>query len=155
MSYVIPDEKAVNELLSIILGDGLSVTANDSPEFESRYIATFINDENKLVAVCASDLPFAGFSGAALAMIPVGTVEDCIKANELTESLSANFYEIMNICSRLMLSDTSDHLKLDKTLAPGDLPEGIEELKTNSEVVGFEVDIPRYGAGKMDFLIAA
>lgn len=155
MSYIIPDSDAVDKLLSIILGDGLTISENDSPEFESRYIATFINPEGQLVAVCASDMPFAGYSGAALAMIPAGAVEDCIKSDELTDSLSDNYYEVMNICSRLMLSDTSDHLKLDKTHTPAEPPEGVDALKENGTVVGFTIDIPKYGTGKLDFLIAA
>ena len=155
MSYVIPDPDAINNLLSIILGDGLDISENDSPEFDSRYIATFVNPENKLVAVCSSDLPFAGYSGAALAMIPAGAVEDCIRDKELTDALSDNYYEVMNICSRLMLSDTSDHLKLDKTYTPDNPPEGVDELKEGGTVIGFQVDIPKYGTGKLDFLIAA
>lgn len=155
MSYEVPTSDSVTKLLSLILGDNLKTTEHDPSASEDKFIATFIDREDKLVAVCASDLPFASYSGAALAMIPPDVAKECIKDGALSDSLSDNFYEIMNICSKLMLSESSDHLRLDKAYAPTETPDGVTELQAGSTKCGFEIDIPRYGSGSIDFYIAA
>ena len=60
----------------------------------------------------------------------------------------------MNICSKLLMSDSSAHLRLDKTLDPGAANDAVASLEGASEKVAFSVDIPRYGSGTLTFLIS-
>jgi len=155
MRYQVPDVAAVDELLEMLVGEVSTAEHDVSAVADQKYVATFINPEDELVAICASDVPFASFSGAALAMIPPDVAKECVSDGKLSASLSENFHEIMNLCSKLMLSETSEHLRLDKTYAPDELPEGVIALESANTQCGFEIDIPRYGKGTLDFYIAA
>lgn len=155
MRFEKPTIESVSELLTMVLGEDLNTTDTDVSSLDEKYVATFIDDNDELVAICASDMPFASFSGASLAMIPADVAKESIKEGKLTQNLSECFYEIMNLCSKLMLSESSDHLRLDKAYAPDELPEGVTSIHADGESCAFEVDIPRYGKGKLDFYIAA
>ena len=152
--FEVPNSSAVTDLLGIIFGEDISVSDSESKELDSKHIATFIDREDNLVAVCACDKPFVGFSGGALSMMPAGAIEDMIAEDDLSGTLLDNFYEVMNISSKLMLSDTSDHLRLDKTMLASEADPSVSELASSSTHVGFELDIPNYGKGSMDFFIA-
>lgn len=151
--FVKPYTERVRALLAMIFGDELEANECDVPDFSNKYVATFVDDEDKLVALCICDQQFTTYSGAALAMIPSNIADEMIAENDLSKTLSDNFYEVMNICSKLLMSDESEHLRLDKTLvgAPGD--EAIAALGEDAIKCGFEVDIPRYGKGIMSFLM--
>lgn len=152
--FVVPDSDSVSKLLGIVFGDEISVAENESSGIESKNVATFIDREDNLVAVCACDQPFVGFSGGALSMMPVGAIEDMIQSGDMSESLLDNFYEVMNICSKLMMDDSSDHLRLDKTVSSDEISDEISALASQGTHAGFSLDIPRYGKGAMDFYIA-
>lgn len=153
--YVAPDPAAISKLLGIIFGEDIVVSENSSADLSNKHIATFIDREDELVALCACDKPCVGYSGGALSMIPVGAVEDMLADGEISEALQGNFYEVMNICSKLMMSDSSDHLRLDKTMTDDAISDDIVALSESASThVGFTLDIPQYGKGTIDFFIA-
>ncbi|MEL7312322.1 MAG: hypothetical protein AAFN07_12470 [Pseudomonadota bacterium] len=153
-TFVLPEQGAVADLLGIVLGDGLGVNAGDAESFDGQYVATYIDDNDKLVAIGGGDPAFVAYAGAALSMIPAGTAQDMIDNNDITEAISDNFYEVMNICSRLLMTEKDDqHLRLDKTLSPGEAAEYVSQLSANGTPVGFELNVPNYGAGRLSFLV--
>ncbi len=111
------------------------------------------DDDDKLVALCVCDKEFVAYSGAALSMIPADVANEMISGNSVTEAMIGNFYEVMNICSKLLMSDSSAHLRLDKTLVPEDSAETVSALKESAQVIGFNVEIPKYGVGGLTFLV--
>ena len=153
-NFIVPTEKSVASLLAMIFGDGLGVDGGDAVDLDSQHVATFIDDDDKLVAACACDKAFVAYSGAALSMIPADVANEMINGNTISEALIGNFYEVMNICSKLLMSDTSSHLRLDKTLEPGAGSDALASLNGASETVAFCVDIPSYGSGTLTFLIS-
>lgn len=100
-------------------------------------------------------MPFVAFSGAALSMIPVGSAKDMINDKSISDTVQSNFYEVMNICSKLMMSDSSSHLRLTEVVAPGEARDLIAELRSAGQCLGFDIDIPSYGRGKIGFLISS
>ncbi len=152
-NYVIPTPQTISSLLSMIFGEDLDVSDCEPPELSSLYIATFVNDDNQLVALCACDKSFVAYSGAALSMIPADVANEMIAGNAVTEAMVGNFYEVMNISSKLMMSDSSAHLRLDKTLDPEQSTEAIEALQESARIKGFGVKIPRYGEGILTFVV--
>lgn len=150
-NFVTPQEAAVSEMLGMLFGD-ISVSAGGEVAAEG-FGATMIDDDDQLVAMIVCDYPFVGFSGAALSMMPVGGAEDMIAEKDFSKTIMDNFYEVMNICSRLLMSDSSDHLRLDQTVDPGVLADTVASLSA-TKTVSYKVDIPRYGSGTMSFLIA-
>ncbi len=151
--YEIPTPPATTDLLSVIFGDGLSTASMDAPGTDGRYVATFINREDELVALCVCDKPFVAYSGAALSMIPVDVANEMISSNDVTEAIVGNYYEIMNICSKLLMAESGAHLRLDKVLAPEDAADTVGKLDGSATVVSFKVDIPRYGNGEISFIV--
>lgn len=151
--YIVPTSESVKTMLELLFGDGLSVSEAAS-EPDDAHVATYISDDDELVAVCACDDEFVGYSGAALTMVPVGVAEEMVASKDFSEMVLGNFYEVMNICSRLLMSEHSPHLRLDKTLAPAESQPAISGLPGESRKVTFEVAIPRYGKGNVAFVVA-
>lgn len=152
-TYQIPTPQTVSSLLAMIFGDDLSASACDSPALDGQYVATFVSDDDHLVALCVCDKEFVAYSGAALSMIPADVAKEMISGNAVTDAMVDNFHEVMNICSKLLMSESSAHLRLDKTLTPDQSAEAISVLQESSRVAAFGVDIPRYGKGTLTFVV--
>ena len=150
--YVVPRAAAVSNLLGMIFGEGVRVDTT-AADLAGKTVATFVNDSDDLVALCACDKRFVGYSGAALSMIPPDAVEEILSGSELTPVLRDNFHEVMNICSKLLMSDTSAHLRLHRTMPADQAGDAISSLQATATGTGFAVDFPRYGRGSMHFLV--
>lgn len=152
-NYVIPNPQSISGLLAMIFGDGVETKDREAPELDKQHVATFIDDDDQLVALCVCDKEFVAYSGAALSMIPADVANEMISGNAVTEAMVGNFYEVMNICSKLLMSDGSAHLRLDKTLGPEESTETVSALKESAQIIAFNVEIPKYGSGSLTFLV--
>ena len=152
--YVVPDARSLQKMLAVVFGDGLEVTATDACALAGRYGATYVNDDNRIVALCACNAKFVAFAGAALTMLPKDVVDEMLESNSLSEIVISNFHEIMNICSRLMIPEKGAHLRLDKTLDPAAAAGPIAELQPGADAASFSVSIPGYGDGEVSFLVS-
>ena len=62
----------------------------------------------------------------------------------------ANLGEIMNIATRLLLTDTSPRLKLDKVYAAKAVPADAAAIVANARGrIDFQVSFPKYGSGTL------
>tara|TARA_R110001592_G_scaffold97408_3_gene279031 strand:+ start:12595 stop:13008 length:414 start_codon:yes stop_codon:yes gene_type:complete len=136
----------------MLYGNDVDTSEIPDKSIAGAFVASFVNDEGELVAVCASDPAFVAFSGAALSMMPVGGAEDMLDTGDFTQKAVDNFYEVINVCSRLLMSDSSTHLKLDKVYRPAEAAAIVEGF-TARVTVGFKLKIPRYGVGKLLFSV--
>ncbi len=152
-TYEIPTPQSVSDLLCILFGDGLSASQCDSPELNGQHVVSFVSDEDKLVALGICDTEFVAYSGAALSMIPVDVANEMISGNSITDAIAGNFYEVMNICSKLLMSESGAHLRLDQTLSAEQSADAIASLQDASQVTGFGVEIPQYGKGTLSFVV--
>ena len=152
-NYVVPTPESIASLLSMIFGEALDVSKCDTPVLDDRHAATFIDDEDHLVGLCICDKQFVAYSGAALSMIPADVAKDMINGNDVPEAMVGNFGEVMNICSKLMMSESSKHLRLGKTLSPGASADALASLQESAEISAFGVDIPKYGKGTLTFVV--
>lgn len=153
MAYVTPTPESVAELLEMVFGAAPEISDSSNGDFAGMHVATFVSDSDDLVALCACDRPFVCYSGAALSMIPPGVAKEAAGGAEFPAAMADNFYEIMNICSKLLMSDSSDHLRLDKVLEPDAAGAALSEIKERAQQTGFTVDVPRYGTGNIHFLV--
>jgi len=110
-------------------------------------------DDDQLVALCACDKEFVAYSGAALSMIAADVANDMISGNAVTEAMVDNFFEVMNICSKLLMSDSSAHLRLDRTLNSHHSAEAIAALQESANIAGFGIGMPNYGKGTLTFVV--
>ncbi len=153
--YVMPNEKAVRQLLVPLYGDELRVEKADVNGTSGDHVATYIDDGDELVAVCSCDAGFVGFAGAALTMMPADVAQEMVSATDFSDIVLGNFHEVMNICSRLLMNNESPHLRLDETLAPAAAEAALSRLGEAGGVAGFNVEIPGYGRGRFVFRVTA
>ena len=155
MQQVLPDKNDIYEMLNLLLGDNMSVEYVDAiSSFDDTYVALYVDAEDTPRAVCICDLEFAGYSGGAMTMMPVGGVQDAIGEKDLSGTLEQNLYEVMNICTRLVINDETPHLRLTEVKKSSEVTEIIETLLGTGNRGDYEVSIPRYGKGHMTFLVA-
>ena len=154
MQQVLPDKNDIYEMLNILLGDNMSVEYKDAVDLKQKYAALYVDAEDTPRALCICDVAFAAYSGGAMTMMPVDTVQQAIKENDLSEMLSQNLYEVMNICTRLVIDDNTPHLRLTEVKKTEEITEIIENLLATGNRGDYEVSIPRYGKGLMTFLVS-
>ena len=151
MKHLLPTNDDVKEMLSMIFGEGLTVTAHDG-DAEASYVAIYVDEDNNPGAAILCDAGFAASAGAALSMLPPGAAEDAAKAKELTDTMRENLYEVMNICTRLLIGESTPHLRLTE-LSDRAATNADTSIKDASKV-SHEVNIPQYGAGTLSFVVS-
>jgi hypothetical protein len=151
----LPDASKVHEILGMLF-DGMNVKAGAKADLgpaTGAWLGLFVDDANKPVALCATDLALSAAYSAALSMLPPGAAQDAVKSKDLSEVMRGNLQEIMNICSRLLMNDTSPHLRLEKVYPAKSLPAPASELlKSAAGRTDFEVKLPKYGGGILSLL---
>jgi len=154
--YPVPEEKKIHDILVMLYGNDVTLDSCDSTPIESdkNMLAVFIDDEGVPSTACACNYNFVAFAGSALTRIPVGGAEDAAESGDFSEMMLSNLYEVMNICSRMFMTDTSPHVKLDKVYKTFDeAPDDVKNLfKDVEERIDFDVSIPGYGNGALTFM---
>ncbi len=150
---VTPSVDGLVSLLEMVFGEPPEVSELEDAETAGWYGASFITDDDVLISGCVCDPKFVAYSGAALSMIPGDVVDEMLAENDLSKSIVDNFYEIMNICSTLLMSDNSEHLRLDKTFEPSDVAAALEPIMSEGDTCFFAVDVPKYGKGTIGFVL--
>ncbi len=149
-AYPLPDAAKVKNILGILF-DGLDVKPGgtfDRTPAGGAWFGVFISDVGAPVAMCGADVNLAASFGAAFSMLPAAAVKDAAKSRELTGVMIDNLREIMNICTRLVMSDTSPHLKLEQIYPVKALPAPAATLLgASSGRCEFQIQMPKYGGG--------
>ena len=152
-----PNDAQLQEMLGMLFGNDLKINPGDpvATDADSKSIvAVFVSADGSPATACFCDLPFAAYCGAALSMIPKGGAEDAANSGELTEMMRGNLNEIMNICSRLFISNDTPHVKLETLYdRAGELPDNARAMvDATTGRSDFKVLIPGYGEGHISFL---
>jgi hypothetical protein len=154
-SYPLPDSAKVKVMLGLLF-DGLEVKPGKKFDIvppSGSWVGLYVCDDGKAVAACAVDGALAANASAALSMLPPGVAKDAAKTKELTDVMVQNLQEIMNILSRLLMNDSSAHLKLDKVYPAKAMPPALTALLGGAHGrVDFELNVPKYGAGTLAVL---
>ncbi len=151
MKYKLPTPQEVEDMLNMLFDDVVVVSGTE-PSIDGLG-ASYIDAEGQVVALGWMDLTFGVYSAAALSMIPKSGADDAIQDKKLFSPLPENLYEVMNICSRLMMDEYTHHLKIDKVFGqPKSIPTDVRA--TTAQMVqkaAFKVTIPGYGSGMLAF----
>lgn len=146
----------IAEMLEMLIGK--AVQLKEVPPFriarDPAYIATYNTQEGVLSGLFLCDLPFAAATGGALSLVPVPEVQASIKNKALSETLAANFHEIVNICSRLYTTPRTPRVILDKVFTyPCRLERDLVQYMAKPEIrVDLHAKIPGYGEGRFSLL---
>ncbi len=152
-----PDAGDVRTLLHGLLDKPVTVEAQPKPVLPGRdvhVVGSYVDDEGTLRAVVLCDLVLGAVLGAALALVPVPTVEAALASGQVPADFAANTREVLNVGAS-MFNTGAAHLKLQSTWV---VPEPVAD-----EVVGFlrepcqrtdlKVDVPGYGEGVLALLL--
>lgn len=154
--YPVPNEKDVHEILAMLYGSELEMGSVESAPINNakNILAVYTNDEDEPSTACVCNYNFAAFAGSALTKIPVFGAEDAAESGDFSEMMLSNLREVMNICSRMFMTNSSPHIKLDTVYKSiEDAPDDVKALFGNTEErVDFDVSIPNYGNGTITFL---
>lgn len=155
-THPLPDVALVRELLGLLF-DGFTVKAGGKLDLTPKsgsFCALYVTDAGAPAAICACDIAFAANSGAALSMLPPNAAKDAVKAKVLTDVMTANLREVMNICTRLVLRENSPHLRLDQVYPVASLPAPAAALLAPStHRIDFELGLGKYGGGILAVLV--
>ncbi|KAA1417710.1 hypothetical protein F0U44_15560 [Nocardioides humilatus] len=158
MNIHLPQTKQLRDLLSDLLGR--EVTLTPSPPFAPgpdtpASVAVYVDDSLQIRAVIACDLAFSAHAGAAIALIPVGAAEDAIADGKLTDALSENLYEVLNIAASMFNVEGADHLKLYQLHAAGPPLDPMVRIQTLTlgRREDVRVDLAGYGSGSLSVVL--
>ena len=116
------------------------------------YGGTFHGGDKAVNAMCAADLAFAAYTGAALSLIPAEAAQDRVKAGALDEMLAENFAEVLNVLTRIFVVPETERVALlEAVLPPRTVPATLESGGAPATVLraDYEVDIRGYGVGHL------
>ncbi len=154
-THPLPDVALMRELLGLLF-DGFAVKPGGKLDLSPRsgnYCAVYVNDAGAPGAACACDIAFAANGGAALSMLPPNVAKDAVRTKELTDVMSANLREVMNICTRLVLRENTPHLRLDQVYPIASLPAPAAAMvAAATHRIDFELGLGKYGGGLMAVL---
>ena len=158
LTVVLPDAKAVKDMLSGLVGKPVGVTpgAPVTPTAtEPVSVAVYVSPTMAVNALCVMDLPLAAWTGGALALLPPGGVQDVVEEDgELTTMLTEALHEVVNVLSALFNVPGAPHSRLYRLYAPGDdLPADIAASLAHHNRLDLAVDVPGYGKGGLSLVI--
>lgn len=151
----LPDAAKIRSMLELVF-EGLD--AKPGKKFEitpasGGWVGLYVTDDGKPVAACAADSSLAAHAGAALTMLPPTVAKDAIKTLTLSDAMVANLHEIMNICSRLLMTDNSVHVRLAELYPAAAMPATLTSVIGAAQGrVDCEVQVPKYGTGILAFI---
>lgn len=153
--FLLPNATETMSIFGMLYGDNVSIENSDKQVAldNSKLTGLFVDSDGAPVAACMCDLSFAAYAGAAMTMLPAGAAQDAVEEDDISQTMKENIYEVMNICSRLMMSDDTPHLKLEKMYDQSELsPAALAMIAEAKEHKEFDVKFNNYGSGQISFV---
>lgn len=155
-ALVLPTEEQVHELLFGLLGREVQLSLGGKIRSKNGgSVAVYVDDEDRVAAFGVSDVPFAAYTGAALALLPARVAHAATESGKIDGELWENFREVANIAASLFCTDGGTHVRLKDTHElTRDLPDDVmSALRKPQGRVVFTVDVADYGRGKVAFAV--
>lgn len=151
----LPKPPELEKLLGALLMRPVKVAKaeDDAPPAPPHTAALFTTEEPVLQVLVRCDLTLAASLAAALSVVPMAAVKECVATKKMDESLQDNFGEVMNVLSRF-LSGGGRTFRLGQLTCPPAaaaadllaLVEGSDEKRV------FNLEVPGYAAGRLEFV---
>ena len=156
MSFSTPSKAELKDMLGMLFTN-LDVQDCDpiALDADDLFFGLYLDDDDKPVTLVVCDMPFSAYMGSSMTMLPPPVAADVIKSGKLEDMMVGNIKEVMNIVSRLFMLRGGAHLRFATLHSVKEgLPESVSGLLANiDKQVFFDVEIPRYGTGKVGFLV--
>lgn len=156
MSFSTPSKAELKDMLGMLFTN-LEVKDCDllALDADDLSFGLYLDDDDNPVTLVVCDLPFSAYMGSSMTMLPPPVAADAIKSGKLEDMMVGNIKEVMNIVSRLFMLRGGAHLRFATlhSMKEG-LPDSVSGLLGNiDQQVFFDVEVPRYGTGKVGFLV--
>lgn len=157
MGFRLPSDIELRQLLDMMYDADAVVRKIDTPAELSDpllYVGLYQADDGALGGACVCDPALATFAGAALSLIPKSAAQQALAEGELSAMMRSNLREVLNIFSRLLMNSRTPHLRFNR-LSRGNELQAPEQETLGGMVarVGFEVEVPGYGSGRLWILV--
>jgi hypothetical protein len=158
MPVHLPHPKQVRDLFAQLLGrevelrPGNPVTPGDRTPAS---VALYADDALRVAAIVACDLQLSVRAAAALGLVPVRHAEISIKGGSLTETLSENLHEVMDVAARLFDAEGATPVRLHAVHPAGwSLPPEARALAlTLGRREDLALEIGGYGPGRLSVVL--
>jgi hypothetical protein len=160
MASHLPLPKQIKDLLEGLLGKDITLAPSapfaPGPNAPAS-VAVYVDDSLRITALVACDLRFSAYAGAALGLVPPGGAEAAVEAGGLTENLSENLYEVLNIAASMFNVADAEHLRLHELHPAGTpLPPMVRaQALTLGRREDMSLDISGYGKGQLSVVMVA
>ena len=124
------------------------------PEPKKQVAATYRNEAGELVAVAVCDVAVGASFAAALTMMPVGRVDECLE-DGFDDVLRGNLHEVFNVLSAAFPMSGAPRVVLHEMRCQEDPPAEVDAvLATPSGRVDLEIAVDGYRSGRFALLAA-
>ncbi len=154
-----PTPDAIAKMMTDLLGvpTTTKLLSVPVPTAALKIFSTYVDDANKLTWIGGMDVACAASTGSALAMMPIGPVNEAIKSNALTAAMIENSREVANVAANLFNTLSGHgHVRLrDYIVAPQPIPPALSPLLAKPILrVDLDVVVRGYPIGKLSFFRA-
>ncbi len=150
----LPTFNDVTSLFTMLFGDRTVCQPSQSPlpGEQAAVIATYGDSTGTIQRVLACDLGFANSAGAALSLIPLGVVNEAIKAGHVPDNILANLHEVLNIAVNLFTDSFGGRLELVDVQRAADVAAALKTVIKAGRAKVIDVSIPRYCSGRVSLI---
>jgi hypothetical protein len=154
----LPQPKQVRELFADLLDREISLSPTTpfapGPDTPAS-VAVYVDDHLRIAAVIACDLALSAYAGAALGLVPVSGAEEAVTDGKLSDTLTENLYEVLNIAASMFNVAGADHLKLHALHAAGPPLDPMVRISTLTlgRREDLAVEIGGYGSGVLSVVL--
>lgn len=147
ISTGLPSTEELREFVECLFGEYslTKKTTEQIPTSKTVVYAPFLNGENAVAYYVLMDLELSNASGAALSLIPPSIVKEANQNGLISENTLDNAKEVINIILSLVTDSSQERVILGDIVVLKDTA----EERTDSTEQTWEVEIPKYPAGKI------
>lgn len=149
-----PDTKEVSRMFTFLLGRQVKVAKGSRIRTGARdhwTLGVFVSEDDAVVGVCATDVPMAANTGAALSLFPPHKARSCIEDNVIEENIWENTREVYNVVSRFFHDTHEGMVQLGASYQDGtQVPDDVRQfMRRSRQRVDLRVQIAGYGTGAL------
>lgn len=155
----LPNAKDVRELVMGLVGREVEVLTGgamvDPTSQAGALVGVYVDNRLKLTALVILDVPLAAYVGAALGLVPARAAQDAAYEETLTDNLSENAGEVLNVMASLFNAEGAPHVRLDRLYQPRDpLPADIAQwVLAYVRRTDLDMSVEGYGRGRFSLLV--
>ena len=155
----LPAAKDVRDMLTGLVGKpvGVNPGAPVTPTPDKPVsVAVYVDPHMAINALCVMDLAASAYTGAALALLPPGGIQDAVKDGALREMHVEALYEVVNVLSVLFNQPGAPHAKLHRLYEPGEKimdPDVLAIANALGNREDLDVKVAGYGSGSISLVL--